>query len=609
MLRTIIRLLCIAAAAFVFPSGMNRVTGFAPEPLRTDFNPYDTIRTDLSAYIWPMKTSTVMTSSFGEYRSTHFHAGIDISTGDTLGLPVMASRDGYVRRITISPTGYGKIIHIRHRDGYTTSYAHLQGFPPWIDSLVKAEQYRKGRFPVELEFPPDELPVTAGQTIAYAGDTGSGSAHLHFEIRDENRNTINPLLAEPFSVQDGLPPIFRGIAFVPLDSTGLIDGEPKPRAIASRQVSSSRYTLDQSPLLDGTVGLAADVRDRSDFSNYFHGYYTLRLEVDSVHVFDVRYDRVPLRDGHQIRLVYLQDPEMKRRGRFHKLFLDTYHRLPIFPGMEYGSGMLITPLLPPGRHTFAITCVDYNGNASVLSGSFRTRAENVRPHRSAGEAPSAANNYRPHPAGSPGVRTHRIDPALAGVIEVDGGALRIRHRPGSLFHPIDLTATPVDEKGVVGYDIEPAGIPLDDGLEFELQVPSWMKHAGVYTRSEKSWTFLSRAEPDSLGRVSTTLHRFLGDIALREDAVPPEVYRLRIDGQGPRPLISFRFRDNLAGVEYREVKVYIDSTMIIPEIDGEHRRVTAQPATPLARGPHRLTIQLADKMGNRFFHERSFRVR
>ena len=588
---------------------MSRVAGFAPEPLRTDFNPYDTIRTDLSAYVWPMRTSTVMTSSFGEYRSTHFHAGIDISTGDTLGLPVLASRDGYIRRITISPTGYGKILHIRHRDGYTTSYAHLQGFPPLVDSLVKAEQYRKGCFPVELEFPPDALPVATGQIVAYAGDTGSGSAHLHFEIRDENRNTINPLLAEPFSIEDGLPPIFRGVAFVPLDSVGQIDGDPVPRAVKSRQISSTGYVLDHSPLLDGRVGLAVDVRDRSDFSNYFHGYYALQLDVDSVRVFDVRYDRVPLRDGHQIRLVYLQDPEIKRHGRFHKLFLDTYHRLPIFPGMEYGSGILITPMLPPGRHTLTITCVDYNGNASTLSGSFRTRAEDVRTRHNADDPPSAANNYRPRPAGSPNTRTHRIDPALSGVIEVDGGALRIRHRPGSLFHPVDLTATPVEDEGFVGYDIEPAGIPLDDGLDFEFKVPSWMKHPGVYTRSENSWTFLSRAEPDSHGRASATLHRFLGDIALREDAIPPEMYRIHIAGTGTRPLISFRFRDNLAGVEYREVKVYIDSIMIIPEIDGEHRRVTAQPATPLARGPHRLTIQLADRMGNRILHERSFRVR
>jgi murein DD-endopeptidase MepM/ murein hydrolase activator NlpD len=93
-----------------------------------------------------MGTSRVMTSSFGEFRSTHFHAGIDISTGDTVGLPVVASRDGYVRRISVSPNGYGKILHIRHADRYTTSYAHLQGFPAWIDQLIRAEQHRRGCF-------------------------------------------------------------------------------------------------------------------------------------------------------------------------------------------------------------------------------------------------------------------------------------------------------------------------------------------------------------------------------------------------------------------------------------------------------------------------------
>ncbi|MGB5875120.1 MAG: hypothetical protein WBH56_15480, partial [Bacteroidota bacterium] len=71
------------------------------------YDPYDSIRTDLSDYLWPTDASNTITSTFGEFRRTHFHAGIDIRTHDRTGFPVFASRDGYVSRIWASPNGYG----------------------------------------------------------------------------------------------------------------------------------------------------------------------------------------------------------------------------------------------------------------------------------------------------------------------------------------------------------------------------------------------------------------------------------------------------------------------------------------------------------------------
>ena len=89
---------------------------------------FDTIKTDLSDYIWPTDASHRITSSFAEYRSTHFHGGIDISTNGRKGYPVYAVRDGFVYRIRISPTGYGKMLYVKHKDGYVSTYAHLQTF-------------------------------------------------------------------------------------------------------------------------------------------------------------------------------------------------------------------------------------------------------------------------------------------------------------------------------------------------------------------------------------------------------------------------------------------------------------------------------------------------
>ena len=96
------------------------------------------IRTDWNDYAWPTEAGRIVTSTFGEYRISHFHAGIDISSGDMQGYAVFASRSGYVSRIRISPTGYGKILYIRHPDGFTTTYAHLERFSPALDARAAA---------------------------------------------------------------------------------------------------------------------------------------------------------------------------------------------------------------------------------------------------------------------------------------------------------------------------------------------------------------------------------------------------------------------------------------------------------------------------------------
>lgn len=593
MLRITVHTLSLFILTFIGPVPATHgpsPTGLPSRPSAAEL--YDSIRTDLSAYAWPMRTSRAMTSAFGEYRTTHFHAGIDISTGDTIGLPVIAARSGYVSRITISANGYGKLLAIRHPDGYTTTYAHLFGFPDWLELAVREVQQQKGCYPVEIDFPPSRFPVTAGQAVALAGESGSGSAHLHFEIRDENNNTINPLLTSGITIADGLVPVYRGALFTPLTPAATVNGAHALTRFAVRERAQGEFVLQGTPVVAGLVGFAVDVRDRSDLSRFLHGFHILRLFVDGVQTMGVSYDRVPLRDGHQIRLVYVQDPSLRSREHFHKLYIDTYHRLPIFPGYGPGSGIIQTDRMAVGMHTFTVECVDFNGNLSRLTGSFRT------------EPPG------PTPAGRtllPG--SFHIDPDAGATISPADVPVSISYEPGAVFSPVDISVAALNEPDASGIAVEPHGIPLDGGFTFRLKAPADPARTGAYTRSGNNWTFISRVQADPAGMTTVELHRFLGDVALIEDPVPPSIYGVSVGGASPQPVISFRFRDNLSGVEYKEVKVYIDGIVVIPEIDGEHRRATAQPPSPLAKGSHRLTIHVSDRMGNRAAVERSFHVR
>src|SRR5690625_2760157 len=60
---------------------------------------------DTTHYLWPTDASPYISSTFGETRAAHFHAGLDIRTWGQEGYRVFATRDGIISRISTGPTG------------------------------------------------------------------------------------------------------------------------------------------------------------------------------------------------------------------------------------------------------------------------------------------------------------------------------------------------------------------------------------------------------------------------------------------------------------------------------------------------------------------------
>ncbi|WP_411279933.1 M23 family metallopeptidase [Gemmatimonas sp.] len=87
------------------------------------------------------------------------HQGMDYAAAR--GTPVRALGDGTVI-FAGWKGGYGRVLEIRHRNGFVTRYGHLNGFAPGI---------RRG------------TRVSISRTVAYVGTTGLSTApHLHFEV-------------------------------------------------------------------------------------------------------------------------------------------------------------------------------------------------------------------------------------------------------------------------------------------------------------------------------------------------------------------------------------------------------------------------------------------
>ena len=229
----------------------------------------------------PLDIPIYLAGSFGELRSNHFHAGIDIKTKGKEGLIVRAVADGFVSRIKVQQFGYGKAIYITHPNGYTSVYGHLKNFNKEIDKFVKKTQYEKENYATgNLYFKENRFPIKKGEIIAYSGDTGGSSGpHLHFEIRNTATESIlNPLLFG-LKVMDNIPPTIRFLKVYSLLEDSRINQQQKSFQIPLKKIGIGNYITDRISA-SGTIGFGIDVFDQFNNATNKNGIYSLEMKVN-----------------------------------------------------------------------------------------------------------------------------------------------------------------------------------------------------------------------------------------------------------------------------------------------------------------------------------------
>ncbi|MCK4537517.1 MAG: M23 family metallopeptidase [Candidatus Krumholzibacteria bacterium] len=259
-------------------------------------------------YLWPVKGERRLSSSFGEFRDGHYHAGIDLRSYGAIGLPCLAISDGYLSRVKIGPQGYGKALYVKLADGRTAVYAHLDCFNGEIDSIVWHYRVRKGSPWCDITLDDGKYPVSVGDTVCYSGNTGTSAPHLHFEIRDEQQRPINPL-EEIYSVPDNQAPIISGLEFIPevLPGTSrmsLVDGLPFPKECLLRASGREIYKLSDTVHIQGGVKFAVSVWDEQGYGRYRMAPLTIDLYVDGQTVYSIRNSKFSYMQSAEIVLEY-----------------------------------------------------------------------------------------------------------------------------------------------------------------------------------------------------------------------------------------------------------------------------------------------------------------
>lgn len=139
------------------------------EPIGETESPYlPEIKTHASnsRFAWPVRGKVLQ--GYGEIKEGVSNEGINIAA--PVGTAVLAAGDGTVVYADDGLRGYGKLILIKHADGWVTAYAHNETL-----LVKKGDKIKKS------------------QAIAKVGQTGNVSRpQLHFEVR-KGQETMDPI--------------------------------------------------------------------------------------------------------------------------------------------------------------------------------------------------------------------------------------------------------------------------------------------------------------------------------------------------------------------------------------------------------------------------------
>ena len=245
-------------------------------------------------YEYPMELQPASFSgTYGELRGNHFHAGVDWRTNGRVGQPLHAIKDGYICRLSVSPTGYGNAVYINHGDGTMSVYGHMNDFRDDIAARIRREQYAKESYSVDFTLTEDEFPIEQGEVFGHSGNTGSsGGPHLHMEIRKDDGNLpLNYLADGTYPVEDKTSPTIRRVGFYAYEDTTSVPLTSRLAMISSPQSYSGVVPVSEK------FYVAVDAVDLMDKASFRYAVDRYTVYFDSKKVFSLRIGDVPYSDG------------------------------------------------------------------------------------------------------------------------------------------------------------------------------------------------------------------------------------------------------------------------------------------------------------------------
>jgi len=551
-------------------------------------------------YLFPInpgKPSTI-TGTMGELRNTHFHAGLDIDTPG-VGYPVVSVQDGYISRATCTTAGYGNVLYVTHPDGNTTLYAHLEEFKGAVGDYVRRERYARKVSEIDLQFAPHQFPVSQGELIALSGNTGgSGGPHLHFEVRNNSNEAINPLVYDFEEVKDNVAPLVFKIALRTMDAHSRINDQ-FGRFEFSVVRNGDTYSLPFPILASGHIGVEVLAHDRMENSRFRYGINYIDMRVNDQLVFRQNIDKINLAESRRI-LTLMDYKTLELKGtRYNKLYIDDGNNLEYYPGIVKKNGILVadketpvqielkdfdenvskvkftlkpsnpveqTPLLgimtkpheteyhenmlklsvklcTPEKHEIEIW---KNGNSTSVSPSYMGKNQSVYLIDLRQHLPDSISTCQ-------GVIDYSFQDRIPSETDYNyySDIADIDFPNHALYDTTFLAISYDTLNGQESFSIGSRLVPLHQPVFITLK-PHFdylnARNLGVYRKEGNGYSYLPAEWKNNRVTFST---RAYGEFVVLKDTIPPAVTVISVNQTSAR----FRIRDNLSGISYFEANI------------------------------------------------------
>ena len=531
------------------------------------------------SYISPVKHKISLAGSFGEIRSSHFHAGIDIRPSANAVDTIYAASDGFVSRLKTQRGGFGRAIYIDHADGHTSVYAHLSNLLEPIATIVLDEQRKNENYEIDIYPDAAAIKIKKGQAIGLMGNAGNSyGKHLHFEIRETKTEVPqNPFL---FGIKatDNIKPT---ITSVTLHGLSPDYNDLHVQSIGTKFATSENGILPVYTVPAWRAGIAVNAHDQMTGSSNKNGYYQMKLFVDDTLYFHSKMDAVSYDEGDLLDAYVdytMKSKSGKREALLYKLPSNTVSMI------KYIKSDGTIPLFAKESRKICIEVADYEGNKSFAY-LYMKRDTSMRGN----VVVKDCEQY--------------IDVAKGATIEFVNGQLVIP--PHALAKSAGFEVKQIGEQISIGCSDVAILKSMDICLTY--MGPYYDNPKLIFAKIEGSTPTCSGGKFEGTkycGKIFNT-----GNYKFILDTKGPDILPGKFAAVATKMnQFTFEIKDNIRynnGARTFEYKVYIDGIFVPCEMK-ELVKTVYIPLDKLDPGNHNLVITAKDFVGNESIFERKF---
>jgi hypothetical protein len=532
----------------------------------------------------PLDIPIVLSGTFGELRSSHFHSGLDIKTKQQEGLRVYAAAEGYVSRIKISHFGYGKALYITHPNGYTTVYGHLQKLSDRLERYIKNCQYDKESFEVEVFPTPDELPVEKNEIVAYSGNTGgSGGPHLHFEVRDNAERPLNPMLFG-ITAKDSKAPLVLGVYAYPKDDKAVINGKNERVPLRLIPKADGSYTVENITAY-GRIGFGIVSYDRQDYAPNKNGVSNIQTFFNGIKSLEIDFKRFSFDESKHIKRLIDYEYFKTKRSRIQKLFVESNNPLSLYKD-DYDKGYV--KIEDSTSSVYRIRIRDFENNESwvniPITGMYQAIQE--KPSLDPGKRAVVSSNENTT------LSEKDISVSFYKNTVYDDTFIDFRVNSDTLFLGEDTV--PLQKNFYMNYDISNYKAEDQDKLFIARLYGNYKKPYYVYTKRK--------------GNILSAGSNVLGTYALAADTEPPTITPLNFTDKkwlSKYRYLKVKIDDDLSGIS--KYRATVNGQWILMEYDYKTKTLVHDFNDNIVKSTkNELKIIVTDNVGNSSTFEATF---